>query len=110
MSLAQWLLVPFTVFKMLHSHRAFFFFFFLFNGRCFGFESDLDYLKAFDDSIIYRLGWEKEDQILKDETPEIVPMMTARKEKYMCSLPKMLESKKVSLIGKALVQSRDSVQ
>ena len=99
MSLAQWLIVPVATFKMLFTFRTFLFLVYLFVGICIGFESDLNYLKAFDDSIIYRLSWDKEDQILKDETLEIVPMITSRKEKYLCSLPKMLESKKVSIIN-----------
>lgn len=88
---------------MLYSFRTFTFFFFFLKACCFGFESELNYLKAFDDSIIYRLAWEKEDQILKDESLEIVPMMTAKKEKYMCSLPKMIESKKVCPTGHVLL-------
>ena len=79
---------------MLYSFRSLMFLFVLFTS-CFAFESDLNYLKAFDDSIIYRLAWEKEE-ILKDETLETISMMTARKEKYFCSLPKMIESKQVN--------------
>jgi len=61
-------------------------------------ENDLSYLKAFDDSIIYRLAWEKEHENLLKEVESLptVTMVTARKEKYVCSIPKMLETKEVS--------------
>ena len=64
----------------------------------FALENDLSYLKAFDDSIIYRLAWEKEhDSLLKEvESLPTVTMVTARKEKYVCSIPKMLETKEAS--------------
>lgn len=67
---------------------------FLFCGN-FAFESDLSYLKAFDDSIIYRLAWEKENENLLQEAESLptVTMVTARKEKYVCSIPKLLETK-----------------
>lgn len=70
---------------------------FLFCGN-FAFESDLSYLKAFDDSIIYRLAWEKENENLLQEAESLptVTMVTARKEKYVCSIPKLLETKEVS--------------
>lgn len=71
---------------------------FIWSWGCFAFDSELSYMKAFDDSIIYRLAWEKENEsILKDvETLTTVTMVTARKEKYVCSIPKMLETKQVS--------------
>ncbi|EFX71320.1 hypothetical protein DAPPUDRAFT_308922 [Daphnia pulex] len=61
----------------------------------FSLENDLSYLKAFDDSIIYRLAWEKEHESLLKEVESLptVTMVTARKEKYVCSIPKMLETK-----------------
>lgn len=64
----------------------------------FALENDISYLKAFDDSIIYRLAWEKESEsLLKEvESLQTVTMVTARKEKYVCSIPKMLETKEVS--------------
>lgn len=68
--------------------------------RCLAFEnSDLTYLKAFDDSIIYRLAWEKEQEnVLKEaEDLETITMISSRKEKYVCILPKMMEKKQVIL-------------
>ena len=64
----------------------------------FALENDLNYLKAFDDSIIYRLTWEKEQESLLKEVESLptVTMVTSRKEKYVCSIPKMLETKEVS--------------
>jgi len=59
--------------------------------------ADLTYLKAFDDSIIYRLAWEKEQEnVLKEaEDLETITMISSRKEKYVCILPKMMEKKQV---------------
>jgi hypothetical protein len=67
----------------------------------FALENDLSYLKAFDDSIIYRLAWEKEHESLLKEVESLptVTMVTSRKEKYVCSIPKMLETKEVSSIA-----------
>lgn len=64
----------------------------------FAFEDDMSYLKAFDDSIIYRLGWEKESESLLKEVENLqtVTMVTSRKEKYVCSIPKMVETKEVN--------------
>lgn len=66
---------------------------------CTAFENDLTYLKAFDDSIIYRLAWENEQEnLLKNEEMEAletITMTTARKEKYVCALPKMQKPKQV---------------
>ena len=63
--------------------------------------SELDYFKAFDDSLTYRMHWEKEaanffNEGNVHESLETISMVTNRNEKYTCSLPKMLESKKVS--------------
>ncbi len=71
----------------------------------FALENDLSYLKAFDDSIIYRLAWEKEHESLLKEVESLptVTMVTARKEKYVCSIPKMLETKEVSCIPISLL-------
>lgn len=70
----------------------------LFYGS-FALDNDISYLKAFDDSIIYRLTWEKESESLLKEVENLqtVTMVTARKEKYVCSIPKMLETKQVRL-------------
>ncbi len=70
----------------------------------FALENDLNYLKAFDDSIIYRLTWEKEQESLLKEVENLptVTMVTSRKEKYVCSIPKMLETKEVSYTSLAL--------
>ena len=67
-------------------------------SHCLAFENaDLTYLKAFDDSIIYRLAWEKEQEnVLKEaEDLETITMISSRKEKYVCILPKMMEKKQV---------------
>lgn len=62
-----------------------------------GFESELESLRAFDDSTIYRLVWEKEQEALakEAETLETITMVTSRKEKYTCSIPKTIETKQV---------------
>lgn len=61
--------------------------------------SDLNYLKAFDDSIIYSLSWEKEQvNLMMAEPLESVTMFTSNKEKYSCYLPKLSEGKKVSCL------------
>lgn len=64
-------------------------------------ENDLTYLKAFDDSIIYRLVWDtKEESLLKEEISDLetITMVSSRKEKYVCALPKMQEKKQVYAI------------
>ena len=56
------------------------------------------YLRAFDDSIIYRLSWDKApDAPAVDSAPlETVSMVTSRNEKYTCSLPKMNQQQEVT--------------
>lgn len=72
--------------------------------RCLPQDNDLTYLKAFDDTIVYRLMWDKEQEdVLKNEADnekelETITMVTARKEKYVCALPHMQEMKHVSVI------------
>jgi len=67
---------------------------------CHAFERDLSYFKAFDDSLLYRLNWEKapDENLLKnvDGPIETISMVTSRNERYTCSLPRMLENKQVS--------------
>lgn len=80
---------------------------FVFISFCLAFENDLTYLKAFDDSIIYRLAWEKEQEnVLKEaEDLETITMISSRKEKYVCSLPKMMEKKQVIKLIKSWFHS-----
>lgn len=61
-------------------------------------ENELENFRAFDDTTIYRLVWEKEQEALANEAEslETITMITSRKEKYTCSLPKMAETKQVN--------------